>query len=267
MFRVIIQRYDRSKTTLTDGRTIKPNVVNGAPNVAEHFGAPIFRPTRVAEQKLQSLASRHPGFENFQRLLTVRKRDPLEAGKDSETLSLLSGSGLADGGVSPTTLVSRNNHSDRVSDIQQGQHVLAGEAASASTGSNSITSPASRSQQKEPEHRDVARLRWALATSEKSRGPEHLDVATNCKNLAFLLCLHNKFDEAEPLLRRALAISETAQGPEHPDILSLCGHLSSVFQQHNKHHNLPDEGIPCDLSWSRADSDDDEVLHLQAFDF
>ena len=48
-------KYDRSKSTLNDGCSIKPNLYHGARNVPEHFGVPMFRPTLVAEQKIQML--------------------------------------------------------------------------------------------------------------------------------------------------------------------------------------------------------------------
>ena len=61
-------------------------------------------------------------------------------------------------------------------------------------------------------------MRRALAIDEKSYGPEHPNVAISLNNLAALLQVTNRLQEAEPLMRRALAIDEKSYGPEHPSV-------------------------------------------------
>jgi tetratricopeptide (TPR) repeat protein len=45
-------------------------------------------------------------------------------------------------------------------------------------------------------------------------GPSHVDLVTDFRNLAGVLCTQEKFDKAEPFLRRAVSILETAPDQE-----------------------------------------------------
>ena len=85
------------------------------------------------------------------------------------------------------------------------------------------------------EHGEAESLfRRALATTEKSFGPEHPDVARGLNNLALLLSATNRLAEAEPLLRRALAITEKSFGPEHPDVARALNNLAGLLRDTNR---------------------------------
>ena len=54
-------------------------------------------------------------------------------------------------------------------------------------------------------------------------------VAFHLDNLAELLRVSNRFDEAEPLYRRALAIREESFGPDHPEVAQTLSNLGLLF--------------------------------------
>jgi tetratricopeptide (TPR) repeat protein len=73
-------------------------------------------------------------------------------------------------------------------------------------------------------------LRRALAIDERSRGPDHPDVARDLNNLAMLLKSTGRLAEAEPLMRRTLAMVERSHGPDHPDVAIRLNNLALLLQ-------------------------------------
>jgi tetratricopeptide (TPR) repeat protein len=61
-----------------------------------------------------------------------------------------------------------------------------------------------------------------------SLGPHHPNVAIDLNNLAQLLKVTKRFEEAEPLYWRALAICENALGSEHPDTARILSNLADL---------------------------------------
>jgi len=89
----------------------------------------------------------------------------------------------------------------------------------------------------------------AIAAYEKTRGPEHPDLA---RALVFLGCLYRdekQFDitKADPLLERALAIREKALGPDHPSTASALSQLSLLDfyeQKFGEAERLAERALP-----------------------
>ena len=70
---------------------------------------------------------------------------------------------------------------------------------------------------------------WALATYEKTLGPEHPHVAACLHNLAELYKAQGRYAEAKPLCQRALAIYEKALGAEHPSVAISLNYLADLY--------------------------------------
>ena len=70
----------------------------------------------------------------------------------------------------------------------------------------------------------------ALATNEKTLGPDHPTVATGCSNLGLFYYYCERLPEAKPMMERALAIFTAALGPEHPDTKNAAQGLEMVEQ-------------------------------------
>jgi tetratricopeptide (TPR) repeat protein len=70
----------------------------------------------------------------------------------------------------------------------------------------------------------------ALAIGEKTRGPEHPDVATSLNNLAEFLRETRDFTAARPLYQRALAIRDNALGAEHPDVAASLNNFALLLR-------------------------------------
>jgi tetratricopeptide (TPR) repeat protein len=85
---------------------------------------------------------------------------------------------------------------------------------------------------REIERRDYqaaeALLRKALAVGEAALGPEHPDLATILRNLAYACRKQARYDDADDLYRRATEILERSRGPMSGDLaLALEGHAAS----------------------------------------
>ncbi len=70
----------------------------------------------------------------------------------------------------------------------------------------------------------------ALATSEKTLGPDHLSTAASLNNLALSLKTQGDLAGARPHYERALAIIERALGPEHPDVATSLNNLAELLR-------------------------------------
>ena len=77
-------------------------------------------------------------------------------------------------------------------------------------------------------------MRRAIATFEKSLGPDHPDVGLALNSLAVLLQATNRFTEEERLHRRALAIREKGLGSEHPDVATDVNNLARLLHASNR---------------------------------
>ncbi len=73
-------------------------------------------------------------------------------------------------------------------------------------------------------------LRRALATAERTLGPEHPDTAGALNNLATVLEAKHEYPEAESLLRRSLAICEKKFGPSDPHTSMALDNLAGVLE-------------------------------------
>ena len=71
----------------------------------------------------------------------------------------------------------------------------------------------------------------SLAIWEKTRGPEHPDVAASLNNLALLYQAQGQYAQAEPLYQRSLAIWGKALGPEHPDVATSLENYATLLRQ------------------------------------
>lgn len=60
--------------------------------------------------------------------------------------------------------------------------------------------------------------RWALAIVENCYGPDHVEVATTCADLAALRSDHGDYGVAEALGRRSLRILQAVLGPEDTEV-------------------------------------------------
>src|SRR3989442_4618729 len=78
-------------------------------------------------------------------------------------------------------------------------------------------------------------LQEALATLEKSRGPEHPDVATALNNLASVYLIEARYADAEPLLKRALTIHDKTLAPDHPDLATDLDNLALLYQKQGRY--------------------------------
>jgi tetratricopeptide (TPR) repeat protein len=74
-------------------------------------------------------------------------------------------------------------------------------------------------------------MRQALATCEKTYGPDHPELAYSLNNLATLLENKGDYAAAEPLFQRALAIDAKALGPEHPNTQAIRKNLEEAQQK------------------------------------
>ena len=77
-------------------------------------------------------------------------------------------------------------------------------------------------------------FRRALASIEKSAGPENPFTAGALANLAELLQEEGRHAEAEPLLHRVLAITEKAEGPESSDTGRALNSLAYFFKSQER---------------------------------
>ena len=79
-------------------------------------------------------------------------------------------------------------------------------------------------------------MRRALASDERSYGPDHPAVARGLNNLAMLLQGTGRHAEAEPLYRRALASWERSYGPDHPEVARGLNNLAVLSPGHGAKH-------------------------------
>ena len=63
-------------------------------------------------------------------------------------------------------------------------------------------------------------MRQVLGMRERTLGPDHLEVAASLNNIAVLLKMMSRYEEAEQLYKRSIAIKEKALGPAHPQVLT-----------------------------------------------
>lgn len=78
--------------------------------------------------------------------------------------------------------------------------------------------------------RDEGLCRQELAAKEAAYGPDHPEVAVTLANLAGLLLLQERFDDAVPVLRRCLEIKTAAYGPDHPDVVHVVKLLGATLE-------------------------------------
>jgi tetratricopeptide (TPR) repeat protein len=71
----------------------------------------------------------------------------------------------------------------------------------------------------------------ALAISEKTYGPEHLNVAASLSNLAGVLLHAQEAAQAQPLQRRALAIYEKTYGLDHRYVAICLSNLAAALSR------------------------------------
>ena len=69
----------------------------------------------------------------------------------------------------------------------------------------------------------------SLAIRENFFGLDHPSVAQNLHDLALILKMQGRYDEAEPLYLRALDIREKVLGSEHPDVSQNLNNLASLL--------------------------------------
>ena len=69
----------------------------------------------------------------------------------------------------------------------------------------------------------------ALSIAERTRGPDHPNVATSLGNLAQLYFTQGQYAQAEPLHKRSLAIREKALGPDHSSISLSLNELAQLY--------------------------------------
>jgi CHAT domain-containing protein/tetratricopeptide (TPR) repeat protein len=75
----------------------------------------------------------------------------------------------------------------------------------------------------------------ALAIVERTRGPNHLNVARSLNNLANLYHDQGYYAEAEPLHKRALAIREKALGPNHVEVAITLANLGNLYLERGRY--------------------------------
>jgi tetratricopeptide (TPR) repeat protein len=66
-------------------------------------------------------------------------------------------------------------------------------------------------------------------------GARHRRFATELNNLAGLLCLQGKYDEARSLHEQSLAIRRKALGEEHPDVATSLNNLAKLLETQGKY--------------------------------
>jgi tetratricopeptide (TPR) repeat protein len=74
-----------------------------------------------------------------------------------------------------------------------------------------------------------AMFRYGLGIEEHRLGSEEPEIAGQLDDLAELLTIVSRLDEAEPLFQRALAIREKVLGPEHPDVAESLNNLAALY--------------------------------------
>src|SRR5581483_3178861 len=75
----------------------------------------------------------------------------------------------------------------------------------------------------------------ALAFDEEIYGPDHLEVAKDLNDLAYLLWNQGKYEETEPLFQRALTIRRQHVGHENPVTAETLQNLACLYQTQGKH--------------------------------
>jgi tetratricopeptide (TPR) repeat protein len=78
--------------------------------------------------------------------------------------------------------------------------------------------------------RGEASFRRVLEIREQALGSDHLDAAAALGNLAGVLRMQGRSQEALPLTRRALEIREHALPPDHPDVATSLGGLANTLE-------------------------------------
>jgi tetratricopeptide (TPR) repeat protein len=58
-----------------------------------------------------------------------------------------------------------------------------------------------------------------------------MDMATSLKNLAALLYMQGKYEEAVPYFRRSLEMRERLLGPEHPAVCTSLNNLAALLNR------------------------------------
>jgi len=71
--------------------------------------------------------------------------------------------------------------------------------------------------------------RSALALAEQKLGPESVELARTCTNLADVLWNKNNLREAGQLYRRAIAINASLYGPDHPETAADVANLGMLM--------------------------------------
>jgi tetratricopeptide (TPR) repeat protein len=77
--------------------------------------------------------------------------------------------------------------------------------------------------------------RQAVASYEKTLGPENINFTTAVDNLVVVFEEQAKYSEARQVLQRFLAIRETALGPENPLTATTIGDLAAVYSSEGKY--------------------------------
>ncbi|MDI1310892.1 tetratricopeptide repeat protein, partial [Prosthecobacter sp.] len=75
-------------------------------------------------------------------------------------------------------------------------------------------------------------LRYALLECESES--DHLLLSTALNNLAHLLYVTNRLEEAEEPMRRALKLAEASYGPDHPTVAIHLNNLAQLLQATNR---------------------------------
>jgi tetratricopeptide (TPR) repeat protein len=75
----------------------------------------------------------------------------------------------------------------------------------------------------------------ALALDEEIYGPDHLEVAKDLNDLAYLLWNQGKYEETEPLFQRALTIRRQHVGHENPVTAETLQNLACLYQTQGHH--------------------------------
>lgn len=77
-------------------------------------------------------------------------------------------------------------------------------------------------------------FRTAIQIDEQRVGPDHFDVARDLYNLATLHSSKGDWADAETVLRRAIGIFELQLGHEHPNVAMALGKLGSVLHRQDR---------------------------------
>ena len=81
-------------------------------------------------------------------------------------------------------------------------------------------------------------LKRAVAIQEKSRGPNHPDVAKSLSYLADVFKNQGRYADAEANYKRALAIDEEALGPNHPDVARSLINIASLHIEQGRYADV-----------------------------